>query len=82
MEKKKTSVDWLVDEIEKNYITNNGMLDPTVVMSLKRQAKQMEKEQHEETWFSSRVEDMGDEFKVEQKSFEDYYNETYGENKN
>jgi hypothetical protein len=38
----------------------------------------MMKEQHEETWFSSRVEDMGDEFKVEQKSFEDYYNETYG----
>jgi hypothetical protein len=45
-------------------------------------AKQMEKEQHEETWFSSRVEDMGDEFKVEQKSFEDYYNETYGQTKN
>jgi hypothetical protein len=40
--------------------------------------KQMEKDQHEETWFSSRVEDMGDEFKVEQKSFEQYYNETYG----
>jgi len=45
---KETAVEWLIDEIEKHYIINNGILDPTVVMELKRQAKEMEKEQMEE----------------------------------
>ena len=45
MESKQTAVEWLVDEIEKHYIINNGSLDPTVVMELKRQAIAMEKEQ-------------------------------------
>jgi hypothetical protein len=40
-----TAVEWLADEIEKHYIITNGILDPTVVMELKRQAKEMEKEQ-------------------------------------
>ena len=42
---KQTAVDWLVDEIEKHYIINNGRLDPTVVMELKMQANAMEKQQ-------------------------------------
>ena len=42
---KQTAVEWLIDEIEKHYIINNGSLNPTVVMELKRQAKEMEKEQ-------------------------------------
>jgi hypothetical protein len=67
---KQTALDWL----EQAYWDNKGTLSQKHF----DQAKQMEKEQHEETWFSSRVEDMGDEFKVEQKSFEDYYNETFG----
>ena len=41
---KQTAVEWLIDEIEKHYIINNGSLNPTVVMELKRQAKEMEKE--------------------------------------
>ena len=42
---KQTAVDWLVEELEKHYIINNGELDPTVVMKLKRQAKEIEKSQ-------------------------------------
>ena len=42
---KQTAVEWLIDEIEKHYIINNGSLNPTVIMELKRQAKEMEKEQ-------------------------------------
>jgi hypothetical protein len=45
MNSKQTAVEWLIDEIEEHYILNNGILDPTVVMELKRQAKAMEKEQ-------------------------------------
>ena len=62
-----------VDFLEYRYKHNINLTEGDFI-----QAKQMEQKQHEETWFSSRVEDMGDEFKVEQKSFEDYYNETYG----
>ena len=76
MEKKQTAVDYLVEQLIKQ-----GFFKRLPIIEI-QQASQMEKEQHEETWFTSRVEDMGDEFKVEQKSFEDYYNETYGETKN
>jgi hypothetical protein len=42
---KETAVEWLVDEIEKHYIINNGSLNPTVIIELKRQAKEMERQQ-------------------------------------
>jgi len=86
---KQTAVDLLANEIkEARRLCDDSTIEMDiwhtldVLIKKSEQAKQMEKEQHEETWFSSRVEDMGDEFKVEQKSFEDYYNETYGETKN
>jgi hypothetical protein len=72
---KQTAVEWLEWQI------NLGLSERGLISAFK-EAKQTEKEQHEETWFRSRVEDMGDEFKVEQKSFDDYYNETYGQTKN
>jgi hypothetical protein len=78
MEKKKTSVDWLVDEIEKHYITNNGMLDPTVVMPLKRQAKQMEKDQIEETYQKGRFSGQTNWGYGNDITAEQYYKETYG----
>jgi hypothetical protein len=81
MEKKETAVEYLVEQLFKIH-NNTTDVKEMNSKSIIEQAKQMEKEQHEETWFSSRDEDMGDEFKVEQKSFEDYYNETYGETKN
>jgi hypothetical protein len=40
-------------------------------------AKQMEKQQMEDVWHDSRVEDFGDNYIGKQKSFNDYYNETY-----
>jgi len=76
MEKKQTAVDLLVS------ILNKEGFAPVLTDEEIQHFKQTEKEQHEETWFRSRVEDMGDDFKVEQKSFEDYYNETYGQTKN
>jgi hypothetical protein len=69
---KQTAVEWLVDEIEKHYITNNGVLDPTVVMPLKRQAKEMEKEQHLKTWTEGLYCETGD-----RQAFEQYYKETF-----
>jgi|694.fasta_scaffold00082_105 hypothetical protein len=83
MEKKQTAVEWFIEQLDKleyEYdVEGISILEfDKRKIEIENQARQMEKEQHEETWFSSRVEDMGDEFKVEQKSFEDYYNETYG----
>jgi len=37
----------------------------------------MEKEQMEDVWHDSRVEDFGDNYIGKQKSFNDYYNETF-----
>lgn len=42
------------------------------------QAKQMEKEQHYDTWTDSRIECKGDDYVGKEKTFEQYYNETYG----
>jgi len=85
MEKKQTAVEWFIEQLDKleyEYdVEGISILDfDKRKIEIENQAKQMENNQHEETWFSSRVEDMGDEFKVEQKSFDDYYNETYGGN--
>jgi hypothetical protein len=38
----------------------------------------MEKEQHSDTWIDSRVFDKGDDYIGKTKSFDQYYNETYG----
>lgn len=66
-----TAVEWLIDEIEKHYIINNGSLDPIIVMELKRQAKEMEKEQLSNAWWYTGDEDGPI------HDFEDYYQETY-----
>ena len=68
--KKQTAVEWLVDEIEKHYITNSGTLDPTIVMELRRQAKEMEKEQITKACV--------DGYRSHPYMAEQYYNETYG----
>ena len=69
----RTAVEWLIDEIEKHYIINNGILDPTVVMELKRQAKEMEKEQI----VKAAYEFMGTNFDSNIGRAEQYYNGTY-----
>ena len=42
-----------------------------------QQAKEMEKEQMCDTWVDSRTFDKGDNYFGKQKSFDEYYNETY-----
>ena len=48
------------------------------IISLIQQAKQMEKDQHDNTWVDSRIEYNGDDYIGKEKTFEQYYNETYG----
>lgn len=44
-------------------------------------AKEMEKEQHEVTWIVGRVNHSDDDYIGQGKNFEQYYNETFGGNK-
>lgn len=66
-----TAVQWLEQQMKK-FALDLDLLDCV------EQAKQMEKEQHEDTWLDSRIEDKGDNYIGKEKSFEQYYNETYG----
>jgi hypothetical protein len=68
---KQTAVEWLIDEIEKHYIINNGSLDPTIVMELKRQAKAIHKEEIIKSW-------MATDNELQRIVAEQYYNETFG----
>ena len=72
---KQTSVEWLVDEIEKHYITNIGTLDPTIVMELRRQAKEMEKEQTLVDYSCGARDAI---LNIDFVDAVKYYNETYG----
>jgi len=62
---------------EKGFLQGNG----DEIQNLLEQAKEMEKNQHANTWDDSRVEDKGDNYVGKQKSFDNYYNETQGGNK-
>lgn len=69
--KKQTAVEWLVNEIpnidwENSYWRNKI-----------EQAKEMEKQQHSETWDNSLIENKGDNYIGKEKSFEEYYNENF-----
>jgi hypothetical protein len=70
--KGQTAVEWLVEEL-----LNGKALMPSII----EKAKEMENNQHANTWDDSRVEDKGDNYIGKQKSFNDYYNEKYGGNK-
>ena len=65
---KKTAVEWLIGKIAKHYIINNGILDPTVVMELKRQAKAIHKQEIIDAYETSHISMM---------TAEQYYNETF-----
>jgi hypothetical protein len=76
MEKKQTAVEWLIEAIESQKITivySDKVLSVSVPIAIADQAKQMEKEQSVEFWQGgiNCTEEGG-------KSFEQYYNETYG----
>jgi hypothetical protein len=81
---KQTAIEWLGNEIT-NRITRRNPHDTIIIqilgetlIELIEQAKEKEKGQHANTWDDSRVEDKGDNYIGKQKSFNDYYEQTYG----
>jgi hypothetical protein len=67
-----TAVDWLFEQIPVEWTSTKYGFDAY------QQAKQMEKEQHDNTWIDSRIERNGDDYIGQDKTFEEYYNETFG----
>jgi hypothetical protein len=70
---KQTAVEWLYSRM----FEKNGRITKEEY----EQAKEMEKEQMNDTWEDSRLFDKGDDYIGEQKSFEQYYNETFNTKK-
>ena len=68
-----TAVEWLVEQIKKDV---NLRLRGFDIDKVAEQSKQMEQEQHANTWIDSRIFDTRGISK--QKTFQEYYNETYG----
>ena len=78
-----TAVDWLIEKIKVQeshdaVILNEKYFSESILLKYLQIAKEMEEEQHENTWMDSRVEYNGDDFIGKEKTFEQYYNETYG----
>lgn len=69
---KQTAVEWLEEQFEESYSYINEIFKDTF-----EQAKEMEKQQMEDVWDDSRVEDFGDDYIGKQTSFNDYFNETF-----
>ena len=86
MDMKQTAVDYLDEAIDKYlayYVEGSHKGEPFKLEKLYaavQQAKAMHKQEQENTWYDSRIEDMGDNYIGKQKSFEQYYNETFGGN--
>jgi len=79
---KQTAVDWYEKEInslfEKYYAKQISRADFLIMKhNIFYSAKEMEKEQMRDMWEDSRIADKGDEYIGKQKSFDEYYNETY-----
>jgi hypothetical protein len=69
---KQTAVEWYFTELW------NAPKDKFIWHSILIKAKEMDKEQMHDTWVDSRTFDKGDNYFSKQKSFDEYYNETYG----
>ena len=72
-----TAVEWLIKKLQNRQ---NGIFDGLPHLSLDEiynQAKQMEKEQHSNTWTDARTHHKEDDYIGKEISFEQYYNETY-----
>ena len=72
---KQSSVEWFAEKLK-----SQGLLigEPDNLVAFE-QAKAMHKQEQENTWYDSRIEEiMGDNYIGKQKSFEQYYKETYG----
>jgi hypothetical protein len=71
---KQTAVEWLEDNLIGNPFSEKDFAHNVNVF---KQAKEIEKEQMCDTWVDSRTFDKGDNYFGKQKSFDEYYNETY-----
>lgn len=82
--KKQTAVEWFIKNIAENGLFNVSTSDAIKnlnnsmkIEELEEQAKEMEKQQHSETWDNSLIENKGDNYIGKEKSFDQYYNETF-----
>jgi FtsZ-binding cell division protein ZapB len=76
MENKQTAVEWLIEQLTPSISLQQKHID-----ELKEKAKQMEKQQHKNTWTDSRL--RGDLYQNQifyYQSFNDYFNLEYGGN--
>ena len=68
--KQQTAVEWLVNQVE-DFI---GLIPVDII----EKAKAMEEKQHENTWIEGQSCNMPDTYIGKEKTFQQYYNETYG----
>jgi hypothetical protein len=71
--KKQTAVELMFDQLWETP------KDKLAWFKILMDAKEMDKEQMHDTWVDSRTFDKGDNYFGKQKSFDEYYNETYGD---
>jgi len=74
--KKQTAVKQFLNAIKDQIRLSKEHLE--MIESYAKQAKEMEKEQHKKTWFDSTTQSDNAAEMTYKKSFEQYYNETYG----
>jgi hypothetical protein len=70
---KQSSIEFAVTSLEKLIPSGNQLVIGAILL----QAKAMHKDELQNTWEDSRVEDMGDDYIGKTKSFQEYYNETF-----
>jgi len=70
--KKQTAVEWLINQLEKEY-NSFPLLNAEACI----EALEMEKEQHNVTWKESRIVKVVDTYHEKETSFDDYYNKTF-----
>lgn len=76
---KQTAVEWFIEKtIESGHLwVTDTPSDMTELGKLIEQAKQMENEQHRETWFESTSQFANEAEMLYKKDFEQYYNGTF-----
>jgi hypothetical protein len=70
---KQSSIEFAITSLEKLIPSGNQLVIGAILL----QAKAMHKDELQNTWEDSRVEDMGDDYIGKTKSFQEYYNETF-----
>jgi len=77
-----TAVEWFFEVLAHNDIINHKRLCDdenlyNLLYSLKNQAKQMEREQHNETWLTAQEESLHENYFGSSRLFLEYFKETY-----